>query len=186
MGDDDVWRYVDRVTRPALMLAPETFLDDAATSLSRAGVQGALARRHTATLFDWLVALISLQGVSDAIAFDYDARHGGITFAEIDAALRADPSCARLQSYWSFEGCRYRKSVSSCAEPNHLPGCSLLRHRLRKGTLNVAAYSLFLFLRDVCAGDLVGWIDKRLARADASPTSPEGAAHEGGVAGAAD
>ncbi|HLL13417.1 MAG TPA: hypothetical protein VK570_20305, partial [Rubrivivax sp.] len=28
------------------------------------------------------------------------------------------------------------------------------------------AYALFLFLRDVCGGDLVGWIDQRLASAD--------------------
>ena len=31
---------------------------------------------------------------------------------------------------------------------------------------NQAAYSLFLFIRDVCGGDFVGWIDARLAAAD--------------------
>ncbi|MDX7950500.1 hypothetical protein P7D22_04825 [Lichenihabitans sp. Uapishka_5] len=31
--------------------------------------------------------------------------------------------------------------------------------------LNQAAYALFLFVRDICGGDLVGWLDDRLARA---------------------
>ena len=39
-------------------------------------------------------------------------------------------------------------------------------HPLRKGSLNQAAYSLFLFIRDVCDGDLVTWIDQQLADAD--------------------
>jgi len=38
----------------------------------------------------------------------------------------------------------------------------LLRHRLRNGRLNQIAYSLFLFIRDVAGGDLVGWIDQQL------------------------
>ena len=48
-------------------------------------------------------------------------------------------------------------------------------HPLRKGDLNQAAYSLFLFIRDVCDGDLVGWIDQRLAGAD-EPGAPDRAA----------
>ena len=35
-------------------------------------------------------------------------------------------------------------------------------HRLRNGHLNQIAYSLYLFVRDVADGDLVGWIDDRL------------------------
>ena len=34
------------------------------------------------------------------------------------------------------------------------------------------AYSLFLFIRDLCGGDLVGWIDQRLADADTGVGSP--------------
>jgi hypothetical protein len=34
------------------------------------------------------------------------------------------------------------------------------------------AYGLFLFIRDVCEGDLVGWIDQRLA-AVPNPSSPD-------------
>src|SRR5262249_55831279 len=44
--------------------------------------------------------------------------------------------------------------------------CPVPRHDLRKGALNQAAYSLALFLRDRVGGDLVGYIDQVLERAD--------------------
>jgi len=47
-----------------------------------------------------------------------------------------------------------------------LADCPLPTHRLRNGRLNQTAYSLFLFIRDIAAGDLVSWIDARLADAD--------------------
>jgi hypothetical protein len=131
-----------------------------------AGIQDAVARHDTAPIFDWLVTLISLQGISDAVAFDYDARHGGVRYAEIEAALRVEPSCPRLRCHWSFDACGYRKGAGTCAEPDHLGGCPLPRRPLRKGVLNQATYSLFLFIRDVCGGDLVNWIDGRLRVAD--------------------
>jgi hypothetical protein len=34
---------------------------------------------------------------------------------------------------------------------------------LRNGSLNRMAYGLYLFIRDVCEGDLVRWIDRQLA-----------------------
>jgi hypothetical protein len=46
-----------------------------------------------------------------------------------------------LQSYWHFYGCRYEKTSGTC-------------------------YSLYLFIRDVADGDLVGWIDDRLDQAN--------------------
>jgi hypothetical protein len=42
---------------------------------------------------------------------------------------------------------------------------------LRNGRLNQIAYALVLFARDVCDGDLVGWIDQRLEEAD-DPSRP--------------
>jgi fermentation-respiration switch protein FrsA (DUF1100 family) len=41
--------------------------------------------------------------------------------------------------------------------------CPLPTHDLRNGRLNQAAYSLFLFIRDVADSDFVGWLDRRLA-----------------------
>jgi hypothetical protein len=43
---------------------------------------------------------------------------------------------------------------------------------LRNGQLNQMAYSLFLFIRDVVDGDLIGWIDHQLAAAT-SPPGPD-------------
>ena len=46
-------------------------------------------------------------------------------------------------------------------------------HQLRNGRLNQMAYSLFLFIRDIADGDLVGWIDQQFQDAD-DPASPTG------------
>ncbi|MGB6503058.1 MAG: hypothetical protein WBE99_06310, partial [Xanthobacteraceae bacterium] len=53
--------------------------------------------------------------------------------------------------------------------PNLMTSCSLPVHDFRNGNLNQLAYSLFLFIRDVAGGDLVGWIDRRLAEAAIGP-----------------
>ena len=52
------------------------------------------------------------------------------------------------------------------------PACPLPTHRLRNGHLNQIAYSLYLFIRDVADGDLVGWIDDRLDQAN-DPGAPD-------------
>jgi len=169
MGNDiehAKWDFTIRVTRAALLLAPQDYLDAIAARLSEAQIQDAVRRRDSTAIFDWLIASISLQGISDAIALGFDARHGGICYVEIESALRVPPICSRLRCYWRFEACRYRKGEGSCAEPGLQPFCLLPKHPLRKGSLNVAAYSLFLFIRDVCDGDFVGWIDARLEAAD--------------------
>lgn len=160
------WDYVVRVTRPALLLAPRNYFADVTARLSEVKIQDAVSGHETGPIFDWLIASISLQGISDAIALGFDARHGGICYAEIESALRAPPICSRLRCYWGFEACRFRKGEGTCAEPGLRPFCSLPKHPLRKGSLNVAAYSLFLFIRDVCDGDFIGWIDARLEAAD--------------------
>jgi hypothetical protein len=89
----------------------------------------------------------------------------------IDSDLRPRPSCPKLKSYWHFHGCRYNKSRYTCAEPDHLPRCPLPNHWLRNGRLNETAFSLYLFIRDIANGDLVGWIDRRLQMA-AKETGP--------------
>jgi len=167
MDDGHDWEFVKRVTHPALILAPASFLDDICTNLWAEGVQGAVAQRETAPIFDWLMRLVQLQGISDTIAFAYADKHGIARWADIAAALAEGPFCPKLRSYWHFEGCRYAKAARTCAEPEHLPQCPLPSHPLRKGSLNQAAYSLFLFIRDVCDGDLVTWIDQQLV--DAGP-----------------
>ncbi|TXN29130.1 hypothetical protein FV220_07605 [Methylobacterium sp. WL19] len=165
-GRDDPFAHLLKVTRPALVLAPSTLLEDIAGRLAEAGVIDAVARGDTGPVYDWLMTLVPLQGISDAIAFGYAEQHGRATWAAVVAALNASPSCPRLASYWAFADCGYRKVAATCAEARHRPTCPLPTLPLRKGGLNQAAYSLALFIRDVCGGDFIGWLDRRLAGGD--------------------
>ncbi len=163
--------HLRRVAYPALVSGPVDFLDGIAARLTGAGVQRAVAERNTAPIYDWLMTIVALQGISDAVALGWDARHGGISWAEVSGALSARPSCPRLRSYGRFQGCGYRRGRGTCAELAHQRECPLPRHALRKGGLAVAAYSLALFIRDVRAGDFVAWLDASLAHADPGPDS---------------
>jgi hypothetical protein len=130
--------------------------------LAALGISDAIRHHETAALFDWLAEVVSFQGIADRVAHDYMQRHGAARWADIAAALAAGPSCPKLKSYWHFENCGYRKTASVCNEPLHFGCCPLPTLNLRNGRLNQTAYSLFLFLRDVAAGDYVAWLDARL------------------------
>jgi hypothetical protein len=169
----DPWDHLYRVVKPALALAPATFLNHLEDHQTANGVSQAVATYDSAPIFDWMMSLVPLQGISDQIASRYAEQHGGVTNAEIQAALSVPQRCTRLTSYWHFEACGYRRVDRTCAEPAHIDACTLPLPRLRKGSLNQAAYSLALFIRDVCDDDFVGWIDKRLAEADPGSGAPE-------------
>jgi hypothetical protein len=126
----------------------------------------AVDRHDSAALFDRLMHDFSFQGISDEIAANYMRRHGQATWRSVCRNLARGPSCPKLKSYWHFHACRYEKTSGTCAEPDHIAACSLPTHRLRNGHLNQIAYSLYLFIRDVAEGDLVGWIDHRLNHAN--------------------
>jgi len=126
----------------------------------------AIRRGDTGPLFDWLAAALSYQGISDRVAADYMAHHGRASWQDIEADMAASPTCPKLRSYWHFARCRYDKISRTCDEPDHIDACPLPRQDFRNGRLNQAAYSLYLFVRNVAGGDLVGWIDARLASAD--------------------
>src|SRR5271166_6164584 len=51
-----------------------TWIDDIRADL--ATVRGAIRRRDTAAVFDWLLAALSYQGIADQVAYDYMAKHG--------------------------------------------------------------------------------------------------------------
>jgi hypothetical protein len=132
-------------------------------------LSAAVKRRDSTVLFDRLMYEFSFQGISDQIAIDYMHRHGQATWRSVRKNLAKRPSCPKLQTYWHFHGCRYEKTSRTCAEPDHIAGCPLPTHRLRNGHLNQLAYSLYLFIRDVADGDLVGWIDDRLTEMGDEP-----------------
>ncbi|SRR5258708_6179385 len=142
-----------------------TLIDDIRADLTSDKVRAAIRHRNTAAVFDWLMAALSYQGISDQVAHDYMEKHGRAAWHDIDQKLGQGVSCPKLKSYWHFHGCRYEKGSWTCAEPDHIGACPLPRHDLRNGHLNQTAYSLFLFIRDIADGDLIGWIDHQLEAA---------------------
>jgi hypothetical protein len=154
------------ILRVCQLAGTAAFIDEAGLGPEGKDLRKAIRSRNTAALFNHLVAALSYQGISDEVAKNFMDRHGLATWHVIESALEKQPSCPKLRSYWHFYDCRYNKSRFTCAEPNHLPDCPLPKSWLRNGRLNQTAYSLYLFVRDVADGDLVGWIDGRLTASE--------------------
>jgi len=140
-----------------------SYFDDLRADLCEGGITRVIKDRDTPALFDWLVEMLSFQGISDSVAAEYISQHGNVRWAEIVDGLSRAPSCPKLGGYWRFYDCRYHKGSGTCAEPDLINNCPLPRHPLRNGRLNQMAYSLFLFMRDIADDDFVGWIDSQFA-----------------------
>jgi hypothetical protein len=70
-----------------------TLIDDARVDLASAGVIEAVKRRRAAAIFDWLIGVVSLQGISDAVALGYIEGHEAIRLTDINRALKREPGC---------------------------------------------------------------------------------------------
>jgi hypothetical protein len=147
-----------------------SFVDDLRADLRDNGVLAAVNEHNTVRLFDWLMSILSLQGIANRVAEDFIHRHGNVGWSDVEQALAPSPECPKLGGYWLFHDCRYYKTSGICDEPEHLAACPLPLHPLRNGRLNQTAYSLFLFIRDIADGDLVNWIDQQLEAADTLAT----------------
>ena len=125
-----------------------------------AGLKPILRDRDTPSLYGWLMEVFSFQGISDAIAADYLARHGNAEWKEIDRRLRRTrPLCPKLSSFDAYRDCGFQKLKEQCNNPRLIASCPVPQLPLRKGQLNQLAFSLYLFIRDRAHGDLVGFID---------------------------
>ena len=133
-----------------------SYIDDLRDGLRDRGIVRAIENHDTAALFDWLVGILSLQGISDAVALGYIAEHGNIRWGDVASGLSQAPSCPKLEGYWRFFDCRYQKGADKCSEPGYIDACPLPRHPLRNGRLNQTAYSLFLFMRDIADARFCG------------------------------
>src|SRR6266487_743450 len=160
------------IYRVCCLAGSANLIDKIRADLDADGVRAAMKKRDTAAVFDWLIAALSYQEISDQIAFDYMEEHGYVQWQDINQKLAQGVTCPQLKSYWHFHGCRYAKLRGTCAEPDHIARCPLPTHDLRNGHLNQAAYSLYLFIRDIAEGDLIGWIDQRLQAAN-NPAGPD-------------
>jgi hypothetical protein len=132
-----------------------TMIEEMRAELRADQVRAAIRNRDTGPVFDWLMAAVSYQGISNQVAYEYMEKHGRATWRQIKQGLDRGASCPKLKSYWHFHDCRYDKVSRTCAEPDHIRRCPLPKHDLRNGRLNQTAYSLYLFIRDVADGDLV-------------------------------
>ena len=152
--------------QPLLALAEQNYLANIRSSLHDAGVVAAVREHDTPALFAWMIGLFQFQGISDLAAGGYLAANGAATFGQLSSSLEAACGCKKLTSYWSFTDCNYRRTAQTCSRPASMRRCPLPRHPFRNGRLSQSAYSFFLFVRDICGGDLVRWIDERLEHAD--------------------
>jgi hypothetical protein len=166
VGSDPLHHAVDIIHRVCCLAGATNLLEEIRAELRAEGIATAIRRQDTDTLFDWLMAAFSYQGISDRVASSYMTKHGRAHWADIEAKLVARPLCPRLETYWHFYNCHYEKGRKTCAEPELTDRCPLPGHPLRNGRLNQTAYSLYFFTRDVAGGDVVGWIDRQLQRAD--------------------
>src|ERR1700730_12624083 len=125
-----------------------TLIDEGRAGLRADSVRAAIRNRDTGPVFDWLMAALSYQGISDQVAYDYMEKHGRATWRQIKQHLDRGACCPKLKSYWHFHDCRYDKVSRTCAEPDHVGRCPVPKHDLRNGRLNQTAYSLYLVIRD--------------------------------------
>jgi hypothetical protein len=158
--------------RVCCLTGSASLIDKIRADLDADGVRAAMNKHHTAAVFDWLLAALSYQGIADQIAYDYMEQHGHVRWEDINKKLAQGVTCPKLKSYWHFRGCQYTKLRRTCTQPDHIARCPLPTHDLRNGHLNQLAYSLYLFIRDLAEGDLIGWIDRQLQAAN-SPTGPD-------------
>jgi hypothetical protein len=136
-GNDATLIHATRlILRVCHLAGSAAFVEDAGLAPE---VREAIRIRNTADLFNWLVAALSYQGISDQVASDFMETHGVASWRVIEADLHRRPSCPKLASYWHFYDCRYNKSRYTCAEPRHLANCPLPNTWLRNGRLNQTA-----------------------------------------------
>src|SRR5712691_5991403 len=114
-GLDHATRLVTRICRIA---GDHRLIDHIHCDLARRGVRTAVRGRNTPALFDWLVDIVSYQGIGNHVAEGYMDRHGRLGRDEIAALIEPRPSCARLRGYWYFDHRGYRKGQQSCSEPD--------------------------------------------------------------------
>jgi hypothetical protein len=159
-------RAISLIQRVCDMTAPRNYLVETREHLVDAGIVEAVANHDTRALYRWLMETISYQGIANRIASDYLDRHGRVQWADIESGLRSPDRCPKPATYWTFHGCGYRKSACTCAVPPRLPHCIVPALSMRNGRLAQSAAALYLFLRDVCGGDFISWIDDHLSGSD--------------------
>jgi hypothetical protein len=94
-----------------------TLMDEIRAELRADKVRAAIRNRDTGPVFDWLMAAVSYQGISDQVAYGYMEKHGRARSRQIKQGLDCGASCPELKSYWHFQDCRYDKISRTLPSP---------------------------------------------------------------------
>jgi hypothetical protein len=76
-----------------------TLVDEIRAELRADKVRAAIRNRDTGPVFDWLMAAVSYQGISDQVAYEYMEKHGRATWRQCPSCglklvtLRAPKAC---------------------------------------------------------------------------------------------
>lgn len=129
-----------------------------------------ILEHDTQELYGALMDAFSYQGTSDAVVSDFIDRHGNATFAEIEHQLMPPRElCFKLASFEAYRACGFKQTSWRCNNQPFYSRCPVPNLPLRKGQLNQLAFSLYLFIRDRCHGDLVSFIDSCIQEAAHDP-----------------
>jgi hypothetical protein len=156
MDEEKAYGIVDELCRRCEM----DIVAEAEREMFDQGLGRAVERHDSKALFNWIMYPASYQGVSDRIAESFHEQYGNVTYLQISRALNTKPRCGKLAGFEEFQGCGFVKGNETCNNPVMYSRCPLPRHPLRNGRLNIMAYSLYFFIRDVCDNDLVSFIDQ--------------------------
>jgi hypothetical protein len=102
------------IYRVCCLAGSASLIDNIRADLDADGVRAAMKKRDTAAVFDWLIAALSYQGISDQIAYDYMEQHGYVRWHDIKRKLAPRATCPKLKSYW---GISTAADTKSSAEP---------------------------------------------------------------------
>src|SRR5213082_2339423 len=72
------------IYRICCLAGSASLIDKIRADLHAEGVRAAMRKRDTAAVFDWLIAALSYQGISDQIAYDYMEEHGYVQWQDIN------------------------------------------------------------------------------------------------------
>src|ERR1700748_1891276 len=100
--DAPLTRARSLILRVCQLTGTAAFIDEAGLGPDGKDLRKAIRSRNTAGLFDYLLAALSYQGISDEVAKNFMDRHGLASWHVIECALWKRPSCPKLASYWQF------------------------------------------------------------------------------------
>ena len=75
------------IYRVCCLAGSANLIDKIRADLAADGVRTAMRKRDTAAVFDWLIAALSYQRISDQIAYDYMEQHGYVRWDDINQKL---------------------------------------------------------------------------------------------------